>query len=250
LYGVGGPVPSGVYAGSTSVLGQTLAMTITVVDASTGSIVVSGAVSVSCPNESYNYANGVITLPNSGNNGDCVHDSLAKTGATISSITFSPDSNIIISQIKYSFLTISIRLKHQDVAPLVPRQQANQMMIGELFAKYFVAFSLNDPSGAYKGTKTILGEQVTAVITVHDNNGTFDFALSGPVSINCLVEPYTYANGVISVTDINQPGDCVHQALSDNNATLKSITYDTSANTITVSIKYSFLDISLVCDHQ
>jgi len=125
----------------------------------------------------------------------------------------------------------------------------NNIPISQLYNKYFVVFSLQDPAGTYKGSKTVLGESFTGTITVNDAS-TFNFLLTGAVSITCNNEAYTYSNGVITVTNINKAGDCLHDELSQHSITLKSIDYDTSADVITVNIKYSILEISFPLKHQ
>eukprot|EP00298_Acanthocystis_sp_HF-20_P018857 c22043_g5_i1.p1 GENE.c22043_g5_i1~~c22043_g5_i1.p1 ORF type:complete len:286 (-),score=96.10 c22043_g5_i1:86-943(-) len=246
--------PQGTYSGSTTVIGQTITVTITVIDSTTASLTTSGALTVNCPKEEYSYQNGVISLPTAGNAGDCIHDALDNNGASLNSITYDPKSDQVTAKLQYSFLVISIQLKHKS-DPISARvntavvASVPQIPLREAFLKYFVVYSLQDPSGTYKGSKSILGEDFTGIIVINSDS-TFDFSLSGAVSINCNNEPYTYANGVVTVTNLGVAGDCLHDVLSQYGATLKSIDYDTSTDTINVDIKYAFINIDFALQHQ
>jgi len=246
--------PSGEYKGSASVLGQKITMDITSESTTTCHIVATGPVPVDCDKEAWTYANGVITLPNASKAGDCVYTALSAAGCSIAGITYDPTADQITVKLKYSFITISIVLsKVATPEPLVPRTAvvavASSPSLKELVDNYFTAFAIVDPAGTYKGTKTILGETVTGIIIINANT-TFDFYFQGPTYIYCPNEPYTYANGVITVTNINTPGDCLYDALNFNSITLSSITYDTSSDSITVTVKFEFITIPFELDHQ
>merc|ERR1712023_72719 len=93
-------------------------------------------------------------------------------------------------------------------------------------------------SGTYAGSKTVLSEEIDATIVVHDD-GTLDLKISGVIAIDCDAEKYTYADGTIALTDLDPAGDCAHDALADNHVTFKSSTYDASADSITITVKYA-----------
>lgn len=116
-----------------------------------------------------------------------------------------------------------------------------------LYSRYFHAFSQAVPSGSYAGSKTVLGEKVSATIKI-DNSTELEIGISGVISLSCS-EAYTYSSGTITLPNDGTPGDCVHDALAKNNVKLDSVKYDTSSDEITVSVKYSFLAINVVLTH-
>ena len=101
------------------------------------------------------------------------------------------------------------------------------------------------PSGAYCGTKTVFGESITGLVTFKTSS-VLDFAITGDFNIDCTDESYSVSGNQILFTDINTPGDCTHDALSDNQITLNSVTYDATKNTIDVSVKYSIAKIDIL----
>ena len=101
------------------------------------------------------------------------------------------------------------------------------------------------PSGAYCGTKSVFGDSITGLVTFRSSS-ILDFALSGDFNIDCTDESYSISGNQIIFTDINMPGDCTHDALNDNQIVLNSITYDTTKNTIDVSVKYSIAKIDIL----
>jgi len=252
--------PNGHYHGTTTVLGQTATLDLTSETlGKTCKIVATGPFPVTCDQEPYSYVNGVLALPNANTPGDCVYEALHGAGASISSMSYDPASDQITATFKISVISIKIVLsKVQIETPenaLIPRTNqrtavaAPTMLLRELVDKYFVVFSLQDPAGTYKGVKSILGETVTAQITFNGGS-TLNFSVTGPVSIVCSGEAYTYANGVVSITNVNTPGDCLYNALSQNKATLKDVTYDTTTDTVTVDLKISVIAVSFTLDHQ
>jgi hypothetical protein len=110
-----------------------------------------------------------------------------------------------------------------------------------------VLFALGQsPVGKYCGTKTLFGETINGVVNFKSSD-VLDFAISGDFTINCVDEHYTVSGSSVMLSDIDVAGDCTHDALSDNKITLTGITYDSSANTLDVAVKYSVakLDITL-----
>lgn len=118
--------------------------------------------------------------------------------------------------------------------------------LARLYSRYFHVFSQAAPSGSYAGEKSVLGEKVDVTMTV-DTATSFDFTISGVISLDCKNEAYSYTTGssAISLPNSGKAGDCVHDALEENHVTLESITYDTSSNSIAVEVKYSFLKITI-----
>lgn len=105
--------------------------------------------------------------------------------------------------------------------------------------------AVTDMTGEYSGTKTIIGVEITATITFEDGMKA-EFAISGPLTIDCPDEPYTIASdGTMSMTNINNDGDCLHDNMASNDVTLKGMKYSSDSDTITVSVKWKFLSESL-----
>jgi len=220
---------SGEYSGTKTILGQTITVTVTVLEDMKVDFSLTGPITIDCENEDYTIASdGTISLTNINTSGDCLHDALASSDVTLKGIKYSSDSDSITASVKYSFFTETLTLS---------KVSATQ--------KVYLPLVTTAPDGEYSGTKKILGETITASVTFGDDL-TLNFDLTGPLTIDCTNEAYTIASdGTISVTDINTAGDCLHDALASNDVTLKGIKYATDSDTITVSVKYSFLTESI-----
>ena len=111
-------------------------------------------------------------------------------------------------------------------------------------------YATTTPSGTYKGTKSVLGQSVDATVSI-DDASHFDFDISGVASISCKNEAFTLDGGKFSVPGATTAGDCLHDALSQNNVALSSMTYDATSDEISVSVKYEgFLTVNVVLTHQ
>lgn len=119
------------------------------------------------------------------------------------------------------------------------------MFVGNLIAIFYALTGLASPSGVYVGSKTVFGETIGASVSFRDSN-TLDFAITGAFALNCAGEPYAVSGNEIVLSDIDQVGDCAHDALEDNGVTLNDIVYDGTKNQVTVSVKYSVAKIDLV----
>jgi len=111
-----------------------------------------------------------------------------------------------------------------------------------IFAATALATATN-PSGTYQGSLSILGEHVSATVSIVDTTH-MNFKITGAVTVDCENEVYSYSSGDVNIPGATKSGDCVHDALSSNSATLKSITYDDSADTISVKV-HKILDVTL-----
>jgi hypothetical protein len=102
------------------------------------------------------------------------------------------------------------------------------------------------PSGTYSGTKSILGEKVSATVTIDDTTH-MDLTVSGVVSVNCKGEAYNYdaSSGAVTVPGASKSGDCIHDTLQKNGASLQSVSYDASSDSVTVKVK-KIIDVTLV----
>jgi hypothetical protein len=114
-----------------------------------------------------------------------------------------------------------------------------------LIAIFYALTGLASPSGVYVGSKTVFGETIGASVSFRDSN-TLDFAITGAFELNCAGEPYAVSGNEIVLSDIDQVGDCAHDALDENGVTLNDIVYDGTKNQVTVSVKYSVAKIDLV----
>jgi hypothetical protein len=119
------------------------------------------------------------------------------------------------------------------------------MFIGSILEFLSYLFLATQPSGSYVGSKTVFGETIGAAVNVRDSN-TLDFAISGPIDLNCVNEPYVVSGNEIFLSDIEVVGDCAHDALLDNGVVLTGIVYDGNNDQITVSVKYSIAKIELI----
>ena len=118
------------------------------------------------------------------------------------------------------------------------------MHFGNIFALISFLFGATQPSGSYCGSKSVLGETVSAVVSFQDTQ-ILDFAISGDFVLDCRDESYSVSGSKIILRDIDLDGDCVHDAMTDNQITLKDITYDGSANSINVAVGYSRLQLNI-----
>merc|ERR1719189_1506853 len=85
--------------------------------------------------------------------------------------------------------------------------------------------ALAEPSGRYVGDKDVLGKHIHAVMIYDDAAGTMHFELSGVLAVNCPNEAFTYSNGLVSLTNIENSNDCITLALSNNDCKLEEIEY-------------------------
>ncbi len=118
-------------------------------------------------------------------------------------------------------------------------------MFGLVKFIYGLFFASTVPSGFYSGSKSLFGETINAVVNLKTST-TLDFGISGDISLDCKDEAYTVSGSNVLMTNIGVAGDCAHDALTDNKITLKSIVYDSAADKITVSVKYSIANVDIV----
>jgi len=230
--------PSGEYSGTKTVLGESFTATMKFSTTTDGTVefTIAGPVALDCTSEPYTYASGTISLTNLGNDDDCVKSDLDKYSAKLKSLSYDEGSDKITASVKYSILTIDLEM---------------DKVSGEMVVKAVEANLGGAPAGEYKGTKTILGDSITADMKFSTTgDGTVEFTITGPITLDCKNEAYTYSSGTISLTNIGSSDDCVAKAMSANHVTLKSLTYDESSDTVTADVKYSFLDVKLTMNKQ
>ena len=74
------------------------------------------------------------------------------------------------------------------------------------------------PTGTYKGSKTVLGQTVNAIVTVDDSTH-LDLTLSGATSVDCKSESYAYdGTSKITLPGLNTAGDCMPLPLDPTTA--------------------------------
>jgi hypothetical protein len=103
------------------------------------------------------------------------------------------------------------------------------------------------PSGTYKGSKSVLGQSVNAIVTVDDTTH-LDLTLSGATAVNCKSESYSYdGTSKITLPGLNTAGDCVHDALAGASLpiTIKSITYSPTSDDVVIAAGVSFLTVDV-----
>ena len=122
----------------------------------------------------------------------------------------------------------------------------NQMRFVDLvLGLIFPSVLLQGPVGTYCGTKTVFGESISGIVDLKTST-LLDFTISGDFSIDCADETYSISGNQVMLAGIDTPGDCTHDALSDNQITLNSITYDGALNQIDVSVKYSVAKLDII----
>jgi len=159
---------------------------------------------------------------------------LLQNNVKLEKTVYDESSDTITVSVKYSVLSIDLVLSKAsafDTVITVP----------------LPASLAATPSGAYSGSKTVLGETINALVSVNSDT-SMDLSISGVIDLSCTDEAYTLSGSDISIDNIDQDGDCAHDALAENGVTLKGVTYDDSKDEITVSVKYSVLSIDLVLD--
>jgi len=241
--------PSGAYTGSKTILGEEIAATLTFKSATELEFSITGALAVECDNESFTFdsSSGAISLPGADISGDCLHDALSDNSVTLKSVTYDASSDSIAVEVKYSILTITLDLTKSG---LVLSKSPDVLPMPVLFDRYYAVFAAQSPNGTYVGSKSALGKSFTATVVFNTTASTFDFSVTGPVSITCNGEAYTYTDGKLNVPGLTADGDCLHDTLAKQHVTLKTFSYDSSANALNVKVGYSIISISLTLKHQ
>jgi len=134
--------PSGKYSGSKTVLGLGIHMELTLKSTTTFDFEMTGAETISCPNEAYTYDGKTgVTLPNMDKPGDCVHDKLDGTPASLGSIVYDNVNDKVVVQAKYAFVTLSVELTHESPsAPMSFALMGPQTLTALETASWFDAF--------------------------------------------------------------------------------------------------------------
>ncbi|GMI02426.1 hypothetical protein TrVE_jg2891 [Triparma verrucosa] len=221
--------PSGEYSGSKTVLGQSINAKISATSDTSMDLSISGVIELSCSDEAYHMSGADILIDNIAQAGDCAHDALEENSVTLEKSVYDEAADTITVSVKYSVMSIDL---------VLTKGSSN-------FVIALPADLATTPSGAYSGSKTVLGQTINAMVSANTDT-SMDLSISGVISLSCTDEAYHLDGSDIVVDNIAQAGDCAHDALEENGVTLKGVTYDESSDTITVSVKYSVMSIDLV----
>eukprot|EP00298_Acanthocystis_sp_HF-20_P028528 c7288_g1_i1.p1 GENE.c7288_g1_i1~~c7288_g1_i1.p1 ORF type:complete len:286 (+),score=76.85 c7288_g1_i1:37-894(+) len=238
--------PVGTYVGKISIFGDVIIASWTTESSNTANISMSGTLELECDQVEFKYKDGYLFFPRLGSPDDCLTQQLYALSLNLVSAPYDPVSDEIAFYLEYSFIKIEIDLPHESDQKFLEKEKSacHHVALPELIERYFTRFSLLEPSGSYSGTKSLFGKSVTVTTTVNLDS-TFNLIVQGSISLSCPNEPYTYANGVISVTHISTAGNCISDVLSRYSVSLKSITYDTTSNSVTVSFRYAFITVDI-----
>lgn len=249
------PKENGIYFGQVDFFGETIEMTITPSIRSSSSLSshysfqMSGLIKFECQKEQISFNYGSIYLVS-----NCVRDSLNSVDVALVSINYDQPANEINVLLQHKFVPISIKLHQVSQLPTKTQPNPTNITIQQVIEKRFVSTISQEadqvPTGIYNGTKTILGEALTFVLVFNNDNTTFNFTESGVFNNFCPLEPYTYSNGVIKVTDLSNPSDCLAKVIKSHHATLKSSTYDPKSDVVTLTLKIEFITVDFPLNHQ
>jgi cathepsin F len=100
------------------------------------------------------------------------------------------------------------------------------------------------PTGSYSGEKDIVGEKIDATVTFSSAT-SLSLKISGPISVNCPSEAFTFSGSEVTLTNLGTAGDCVHDALAkEKDVKLSAIKYDSSKDEIEVTAKVGILPVT------
>jgi len=248
-----GAGPAGTYEGSETVLDQKINAKVVLTSDNAMDLSISGVVDINCSGEAYSFdgASGAITLNDVGTEGDCVHDALAKSGATLDGITYVAESDRIDVTVMYELLTLTMELDHVDAGMVSSVENLGLVApISDLYEKYFFRFLEATPSGTYTGETKVVGQKVAGTVTVVTDT-SMDVTVAGPVSIDCKGEAFTYdGKGGVTLDNADKDGDCIHEALDKYHASIMEISYDPASDSVKVTIKAGIIKVDLTLNHQ
>jgi len=108
------------------------------------------------------------------------------------------------------------------------------------------------PSGTYSGEVKKLGADVHATITIDDtSHADINVHVTGIVSvdIDCKKESYSLSGNKVNLPNADKAGDCLHDNLQKDTVDLKSVTYDSSDDSMTITV-HKILNISVKLKKQ
>ena len=119
LRGVAAATPTGTYAGSKTVIGQTVDLSVSVVDTNVLSFQISGAAKVNCPSEKFSMDGNNIVIPGASQKDDCLGEALQSASISLDKATYHADDDTVDVSVKYEgFLTETLTLKKKSQANL------------------------------------------------------------------------------------------------------------------------------------
>ena len=115
----GAATPTGTYMGSKTVIGQTVELSVSVVDTNVLSFQISGAAKVDCPSEKFNMDGDDIVIPGATQKGDCLGDALKSAKISLSKATYHSNDDTVDVSVKYEgFLTETLTLTKKSQTKL------------------------------------------------------------------------------------------------------------------------------------
>ena len=106
----------------------------------------------------------------------------------------------------------------------------------------------SSPSGTYEGTKTELGQTLTAKAVINEESFDVTFEATGGYEGKCQGEAYSMKGSAIKLADGSD--GCLQKYLKTYGLKLESIKYDSSKDVITIKTKYSsFVTFSVDLKH-
>jgi hypothetical protein len=210
-------------------------------------------VTLSCNDEAFTESGSTLIISNLNSSTDCMNQLSQSWSVTVESLAFDATTNEINANVKFAGLPITLTYSHEsNRAPIVIAQPSHfdtpKEFVDAMHARSRIPL-LRDPAGTYEGSKTVLGQHVDTTMVILSSS-QLSFVVSGVVTINCPSEPFTVSGNNIVLTNMGVAGDCVHDALAKNSVSLQSITYDSTANDVTVKLLYSIVTISLQLNHE
>lgn len=242
--------PDGTYLGSVPMLGVSSKMK---VKSDTIDFYVSGAFEVSCEDEPYLYEGGNFELTST-QKGDCIYDAMASGGVTLKSISYNAKKDYFDVQVQNGRLKINLELdkKGSSKDSKLPIHIFSAMKMDRTAPMDRTALRkvvTGGPKGNYSGSIEFFGIAIASSIGIN-NDATMALSVTGPATISCLEEPYTYKNGVFDAPALKNDGDCVHDAMAEYDVSLTSIVYNHGNDVFDIMVDFVGMSMSIELDQE
>jgi hypothetical protein len=115
-------------------------------------------------------------------------------------------------------------------------------------SSHFVSKTTGGPSGEYKGSKTVLGNEMTADLNFQSASTLSISVDASSLGINfaCDSESFTLgSDGAITLPGATTAGDCLKEGLDKYGVDLKTISYNSGSDSIDLSLKKSIINVDL-----
>ena len=100
-----GTAPTGSYSGSKTVLGESVALTMSVADETHVNFVISGVASLTCNAEAFHIDGSNLILEGIDASGDCIHDNLTENHVDFKSFVYDTAADTLTATAKYLRIT-------------------------------------------------------------------------------------------------------------------------------------------------